>query len=189
MDRLIIGLGNPGSKYHYTKHNIGWDVFEELSFARDLKWNDKFKGHYSIYQNGDEKIFFLKPQTFMNLSGESVQPLMNFYKIPTENILVVHDELDLPFGTIAFKKGGGLAGHNGLKSIAAHLGTQEFKRVRMGIGRPVHGDVSNWVLSGYTGEDKDFFRPYLQGAAKALEEHIKFGFEKAATNYSKKKIV
>ena len=81
MDRLIIGLGNPGSKYHHSRHNIGWDVFEELSFADQLKWTDKFKGQYAVYQNGDEKIYFLKPQTFMNLSGESVQPLMNFFKI------------------------------------------------------------------------------------------------------------
>ncbi len=189
MDRLIVGLGNPGAKYHNSRHNIGWDVFEELNFFKDLKWNDKFKGQFAVHQNGTDKIYLLKPQTFMNLSGESVQPLMNFYKIDFENILVVHDELDLPFGTIAFKKGGGLAGHNGLKSIAAHLATQEFKRVRMGIGRPVHGDVSNWVLSGYTGEDKDFFKPYLQGAALALEDYIKLGFEKAATQYSKKKIV
>jgi PTH1 family peptidyl-tRNA hydrolase len=160
MDRLIVGLGNPGTKYQHTRHNIGWDVFEELSFAHDLKWVDKFKGLYSVYNNEADKIYFLKPQTFMNLSGESVQPLMNFFKIPLENTLVVHDELDLPFGTIAFKKGGGLAGHNGLKSIAASLGTQDFRRVRMGIGRPVHGDVSNWVLSGYTGEDNDFWQGF-----------------------------
>lgn len=189
MDRLIVGLGNPGSKYAYTRHNIGWDSFEELSFYNELKWNDKFKGQYAVYNNGGEKIYFLKPQTYMNLSGESVQPLMAFFKIPMENILVIHDELDLPFGTIAFKKGGGLAGHNGLKSIAATLGTQDFKRVRVGIGRPQHGDVSNWVLSGYTGEDKDFFRPFLKGTAQALEDYIKLGFDKAATTYSKKKIV
>jgi PTH1 family peptidyl-tRNA hydrolase len=189
MDRLIVGLGNPGSKYHNTRHNIGWDSFEELSFANELKWNEKFKGLYAVYNNDGDKIYFLKPQTFMNLSGESVQPMMAFFKIPVENILVIHDELDLPFGTIAFKKGGGLAGHNGLKSITATLGTQEFKRVRVGIGRPVHGDVSNWVLSGYTGEDKDFFRPFLKGTAQALEEYIKLGFDKAATIYSKKKIV
>lgn len=189
MDRLIVGLGNPGSKYHNSRHNIGWDSFEELSFFNDLKWIEKFKGIYAIYNNGPDKIYFLKPQTFMNLSGESVQPLMSFFKIDVENILIVHDELDLPFGTIAFKKGGGLAGHNGLKSITAKLGTQEFKRLRLGIGRPVNGDVSNWVLSGYTGEDKDFFRPYLKGAAAALEEYINMGFDKAATVYSKKKIV
>ena len=189
MDRLIIGLGNPGVKYHRTRHNIGWDSFEGLNFYSDLKWTDKFKGHYASYSVGPDKIYFLKPQTFMNLSGESVLPLMNFFKITMDNILVVHDELDLPFGTIAFKKGGGLAGHNGLKSIAAVLGSQDFKRLRLGIGRPVHGDVSNWVLSGYTGEDKDFFPAYIEGIAKALEEYINVGFDKAATQYSKKKIV
>ena len=189
MDRLIVGLGNPGSKYHHSRHNIGWDVFEELSFASDLLWTEKFKGFYATYNTGTDKIYFLKPQTFMNLSGESLQPMMAFFKIDIESILVVHDELDLPFGTIAFKKGGGLAGHNGLKSITEKLGSQEFKRLRVGIGRPLHGDVSNWVLSGYTGEDKDFFEPYLKGTAVAVEEYIKFGFDKAATIYSKKKIV
>ena len=81
MDRLIIGLGNPGSKYHHTRHNIGWDVFEELSFANELKWQDKFKGQFTLYTFNNEKIYFLKPQTYMNLSGESVLPLMNFFKI------------------------------------------------------------------------------------------------------------
>ncbi|MBC7538270.1 MAG: aminoacyl-tRNA hydrolase [Bacteriovorax sp.] len=189
MDLLIVGLGNPGSKYHHTRHNIGWDVFEELSFSSDLKWSEKFKGQYAVYNNGADKIYFLKPQTFMNLSGESVQPMIAFFKIDIENVLVVHDEIDLPFGIIAFKKGGGLAGHNGLKSITEKLGSQEFKRVRMGIGRPIHGDVSNWVLSGYTGEDKDFFVPFLKGAALAIEEYIKLGFDKTAMTYTKKKIV
>ncbi len=189
MDRLIIGLGNPGTKYHHTRHNIGWDTFEELTFSNELRWTEKFKGQYSVHSYGVDKIYFLKPQTYMNLSGESVQQLMNFFKIGIDNILVVHDELDLPFGTIAFKKGGGLAGHNGLKSITEKLGSQEYKRLRIGIGRPVHGDVSNWVLSGYEGVDKDFFRHYLKAAAEALEEYIKLGFDKAATTYSKKKVI
>ena len=189
MDRLIVGLGNPGVKYHHTRHNIGWDVFEELILLRDLRWTEKFKGLYTVYQHNEDKIYFLKPQTFMNLSGESVQALMNFFKIPLENILVVHDELDLPFGNIAFKNGGGLAGHNGLKSIAECLGSQEFKRLRMGIGRPVHGDVSNWVLSGYTDEDLAFIGHYLKGAASALLHFINFGFDKTATLYSKRKKV
>lgn len=189
MDRLIVGLGNPGSKYQHTRHNIGWDSFFELSFSGNLKWSEKFKGLFAVYTTEHGKIYFLKPQTFMNLSGESVRPMMDFFKVPIENILVVHDELDLPFGTIAFKNGGGLAGHNGLKSIAALLGTQEFKRLRIGIGRPPYGDVSNWVLSGYTGEDKEFFVPYLKGIAAALEEYINLGFDRAAINYSKKKIV
>jgi PTH1 family peptidyl-tRNA hydrolase len=189
MDRLIVGLGNPGSKYHHSRHNIGWDSFEELSFINELKWTEKFKGQFAVINSGPDKIYFLKPQTFMNLSGESVQLLVNFYKIAVEDILVIHDELDLPFGTMALKKGGGLAGHNGLKSIAEKLGSQEFRRLRVGIGRPVHGDVSNWVLSGYTGEDRDFFPTYLKGIAQIIEECIKNGFDKAATIYSKKKII
>ena len=189
MDRLIVGLGNPGSKYHQTRHNIGWDVFEELSFANELRWTEKFKGLYAVYNNGSEKIYFLKPQTFMNLSGESVRPLMDFFKIDIKQVLVVHDEIDLPFGTIAFKNGGGLAGHNGLKSIAEKLATQDFKRLRVGIGRPIHGDVSNWVLSGYTGEDKDFFGSYLKATAVVLEEYVKLGFEKVSLTYTKKKII
>lgn len=189
MDLLIVGLGNYGKKYEYTRHNIGWDIFEELSFAGNLNWQSKFKAEFAQTTVGNSKIYLLKPQTYMNLSGESVVPCMQFFKIPVENILVCHDELDLPFGTIMFKEGGGLAGHNGLKSIAGLTGTTEFKRLRIGIGRPQHGDVSNWVLSGYTGEDKDFFRPFLKETAKALELYMQDGFQKAATQYSKKKLV
>ena len=189
MDRLIVGLGNPGIKYHQTRHNIGWDVLTELTLLKDARWTEKFKGLYTTVQIDADKIYFLKPQTFMNLSGESVQPLMSFFKIKLDDILVIHDELDLPFGTVAFKKGGGLAGHNGLKSIAATLGTQEFKRLRMGIGRPVHGDVSNWVLSGYMGEDKDFLNNYLKAAASAVEHYINNDFDKTAILYSKRKKV
>jgi PTH1 family peptidyl-tRNA hydrolase len=187
MDRLIIGLGNPGVKYHHTRHNIGWDVFEEIPPLRDLRWIEKFKGLYTVYNYDGDKIYFLKPQTFMNLSGESVQPLVNFFKITLDNILVIHDEIDLPFGCIAFKNGGGLAGHNGLKSIAATLGSQDFKRLRMGIGRPEHGDVSNWVLSGYTGEDKDFLKHYLKATAASVEQYLKLGFDKASNRYNTSK--
>jgi PTH1 family peptidyl-tRNA hydrolase len=187
MDRLIVGLGNPGVKYHNTRHNIGWDVLEEISFLRDARWTEKFKGLYTVHTVDNDKIYFLKPQTFMNLSGESVQPLMNFFKITIDNILVIHDELDLPFGSIAFKNGGGLAGHNGLKSIAGSLGSQDFKRLRMGLGRPVHGDVSNWVLSGYTGEDKDFLGHCLKATAVAVEEYLKVGFDKASSRYNTSK--
>jgi PTH1 family peptidyl-tRNA hydrolase len=184
MDQLIIGLGNPGIKYHHTRHNIGFDVVEEFTSLKNLRWTEKFKGLYTVYNHDGSKIYFLKPQTFMNLSGESVVPLMNFFKITIENILVIHDEIDLPFGTVAFKNGGGLAGHNGLKSIAGLLGSQEFKRLRMGVGRPVHGDVSNWVLSGYMGEDNDFFTTYLKASALAVEYYLKFEFDKTANFYN-----
>lgn len=188
MPKLIVGLGNPGSQYHKTRHNIGWDSFEKLSFFDKLNWKEKFKGLYSIY-DGEDKIYMLKPQTYMNLSGESVQPLMSFFKIDVADLLVVHDELDLPYGTISFKNGGGLAGHNGLKSIAQCLGTQEFKRLRMGIGRPQHGSVSDWVLGHYHEDQKIVFDKYLEGSARAIESYLKSGFSVVQGRYNKKKIV
>lgn len=189
MTKLIVGLGNPGSEYQNTRHNIAWDALEKLSFYSELTWLQKNKGLCAIKDIDGEKFIFLMPQTYMNLSGESVAPFVNFYKIALEDILVIHDELDLEFGTVAYKDGGGLAGHNGLKSIAQCLGNQGFKRLRVGIGRPVHGSVSNWVLSGYHGEDKDFLGNYLEETAKAIETYIERGFQSAARSYSKKKLI
>ncbi len=189
MSFLIVGLGNPGKEYEYTKHNIGWDVFEKLSFYDDLIWKEKSKGHFASKDIYEEKFYFLKPQTYMNLSGESVIPFMNYFKVPKENVLICHDELDLPFGTVAYKNGGGLAGHNGLKSIAAQLGTNDFKRLRIGIGRPQHGDVSNWVLSRFAGEDADFHEEYLKKVAVAMNCYMKQGFTTAIQRYKKKKVI
>ncbi|WP_127715566.1 aminoacyl-tRNA hydrolase [Halobacteriovorax sp. HLS] len=189
MTKLIVGLGNPGSEYKNTRHNIAWDVLEKLSFFNDLTWLQKNKGLCATKDIDGEKFIFLMPQTYMNLSGESVAPFVNFYKVALEDILVIHDELDLDFGTVAYKDGGGLAGHNGLKSIAQCLGNQGFKRLRVGIGRPVHGSVSSWVLSGYHGEDKDFIDKYLEESAKVVETYIERGFQSAARSYSKKKLI
>lgn len=189
MARLIVGLGNPGKKYDLTRHNIGWDTIDKMSLVDGVNWTEKFKGLYATTNVVGEKVYFLKPQTFMNLSGESVVPMMQFFKIEVDEVLVVHDELDLEYGTIAFKDGGGLAGHNGLKSIAAQLGNQNFKRLRLGIGRPQRGSVSSWVLSGYDKDDGAVLSTYLEGAAQAIELFAKEGFAKAAREYSKKKIV
>lgn len=184
-DRLIIGLGNPGLKYAGTRHNIAWDLIDQ-TFSLD--WKSKFKGEYSSLDDSTGRIYFLKPQTYMNLSGESAKPMMDFFKIKKENILIVHDELDFPFGTVGFKPGGGLAGHNGLKSLALHLGDGEFKRLRLGIGRPVHGTVSDWVLSRFGEAEAPVLDSYFKLAGSALECYIKHGFEKAASLYSKKSI-
>jgi PTH1 family peptidyl-tRNA hydrolase len=151
---LIVGVGNPGSEYADTKHNIAWMLLDESPLFKSSIWKSKFKGEYTEANVKGEKVYALKPQTFMNLSGESVQPMAAFFKIPTAQILVIHDELDIPFGQVHFKMGGGFAGHNGLKSIAACLGTDQFARMRIGIGRPVHGDVANWVLSPFGKEEK-----------------------------------
>ena len=189
MDILIAGLGNPGSKYDGTRHNIGWDVLNYLDCFSQLQWREKFKGLYASFDIQDKRIHFLKPLTFMNLSGQSVSALMQFYKIELENILIIHDELDLPYGTIAFKNGGGLAGHNGLKSIAKDLASQDFLRLRMGIGRPVHGSVSHWVLSHYDEQQNVMLPDYFKKAAGAIELFMSEGFQKAASEYSKKQLI
>ena len=190
MSRLIAALGNPGSEYDGTRHNIGWDILNYLSFENNIRWQDKYKGVFGPFDHEKGgRIYFLKPMTFMNLSGESVQPAANFFKIPPEDILVLHDELDLPFGTIAFKSGGGLAGHNGLKSIAEKLGTKNFKRMRLGIGRPQKGNVTSWVLSKYDTEQREWFGNYMQEAAKALELYCRSGFDRASSKYSKKTLI
>ncbi|MBA2406084.1 MAG: aminoacyl-tRNA hydrolase [Bdellovibrionales bacterium] len=154
MFQLIVGLGNPGSEYAATRHNIGWMLMDYSPLFGAANWKSKFKGFYADVSYKGNKFYGLKPQTFMNLSGESVQPLAAFFKIEPSQILVLHDELDIPFGQVHFKMGGGLAGHNGLKSMAACLGTDNFARMRIGIGRPVHGTVANWVLSPFSKEEQ-----------------------------------
>lgn len=152
MFDLIVGVGNPGSQYAQTRHNVAWMLLDSLPMFSN--WKSKFKGYYSEGNVKGQKVYALKPQTFMNLSGESVQPMAAFFKIPPAKILVIHDELDIPFGQVHFKMGGGLAGHNGLKSIAAQLGTDQFARMRIGIGRPPVGSVSNWVLSPFSSDEQ-----------------------------------
>ena len=126
MSYLIVGLGNPGSKYRDTRHNIGFMSADSFADQENIPWKEKFKAEYGTFSYKGEKGYIVKPMTFMNLSGESVQKAAQFFKVEKENILVLHDELDLPFGTVELKKGGGLAGHNGLKSIAELLGTRDF---------------------------------------------------------------
>ena len=172
---LIVGVGNPGSQYADTKHNIAWMLLDESPLFRSSIWKSKFKGEYAEASVKGEKVYALKPQTFMNLSGESVQPMAAFFKISPAQILVIHDELDIPFGQVHFKMGGGLAGHNGLKSIAACLGTDMFARMRVGIGRPPHGDVSNWVLSPFGKDEKIQMPTLLQKLQDPLEKALTQG--------------
>lgn len=185
MIKLIVGLGNPGNEYARTRHNIGWMVIDQFN----LNWQKKFKGLYQIETHHGEKLYFLKPQTYMNLSGESVVELMNFFKIKIEEVLVVHDELDHAFGQVSLKKGGGLAGHNGLKSIAEMTGSQEFYRIRLGIGRPVHGSVADYVLGEFSSEEKKCIDTYLTKAKETVDVVISDGFDKAAQTYSKKVLI
>ena len=188
MNYLIVGLGNPGAEYKETRHNIAWNCFEYLSFYDELRWKSKFKGEYSSIERSGKKFFFLKPQTYMNLSGESVLALAQFYKISPSNIIVFHDDIDLDFGILLLKKGGGLAGHNGLKSIKSTLGTSDFLRFRIGVGKPSRGDVSNWVLSKFGPDEIPRLEDLYKLVSGAFDEFAKSGFEKASNRFSRKKV-
>ncbi len=161
---LFVGLGNPGPEYENNRHNIGFRVIDRMAEKfRAPSFRKKFLGEYAECIIDGVKCGLLKPQTFMNLSGQSVQAAMRFYKIPVESLFVFHDELDLPLMKMRVKTGGGAAGHNGLKSIDEHLGSQNYTRVRIGIGHPGDRDlVSNYVLS-------DFAKSESEGAEKMIE--------------------
>lgn len=155
---LVVGLGNPGKRYACTRHNIGLRAVEEVVNRLGGSWRGRWHGRVCETRDGDERIALLAPETFMNESGRSVSPAMRFYKLPPERLVVVHDELDLPLGDIRAKSGGGLAGHNGLRSVVQAIGTQDFLRVRIGIGRPERGDprpVAGWVLQPFAPETDD----------------------------------
>ncbi len=155
LEYLIAGLGNPGPRYAATRHNIGFLVAEELVERLGGSFRSKFSGRLAEVRDGDARLAILCPETFMNLSGRSVGPALRFYKLPPERLVVVHDELDLELGDVRTKAGGGLAGHNGLRSIAEAIGSQDFLRVRIGVGRPDRGEpvpVADWLLQPFRPE-------------------------------------
>ncbi|MEZ4302251.1 MAG: aminoacyl-tRNA hydrolase [Polyangiaceae bacterium] len=171
---LVVGLGNPGRQYSSHRHNVGFMVVDELAGAcRADVFRSKFNGEYAKGQLAGEEVVLLKPQTFMNESGRSVQAAIAFFKPSTDRVLVIHDELDLPFGTVRLKVGGGHAGHNGLRSIMACIGTGEFGRVRFGIGRPpagFRGEVADFVLSSFDGSERAELPDLLKKATDTVLE-------------------
>lgn len=190
--KLIVGLGNPGPKYRNTRHNIGFRVVDVLAEMGNpgvpVSYREKFKGHFMKARLGGEDVALLKPMTFMNLSGESVRPAMDFFDVPIDDVIVIHDELDLDPGTLRLKVGGGTAGHNGLKSIVQHA-SADFVRLRFGIGRPIgKGVVSNYVLSDFSADERITLSDEIAAAAKVVESVIKLGARQAmATVHQKKK--
>ncbi|KRM92967.1 aminoacyl-tRNA hydrolase [Liquorilactobacillus cacaonum] len=171
--KLVIGLGNVGKEYEETRHNVGFMVLDALAKKEEVKFN-KIKDEASLADfivNG-EKIMLVKPLTYMNESGRSVRPLMDFYKISEEDIIVVHDDMDLPVGHLRLRQKGSAGGHNGIKSIIAHLGTQEFKRIKIGIDHPQRVSVVDWVLSKFTKEQKNELEKGIEQAIDAIESWI-----------------
>lgn len=189
MVKLIVGVGNPGPEYELTRHNIAWIFLDTWNKLSSSNWQQKFKGEYTSFSQSGEKVYALKPQTFMNLSGESVAPMAKFFKINPDEILVIHDEVDLKFGQVQFKKGGGLAGHNGLKSIAKLIGTNDFYRLRMGVGRPERGSMSSWVLGKFPVEDTVDLEKILNATSDVLDIFFQSGFTKASNTINKKNIL
>lgn len=180
--KLIVGLGNPGIKYAQTRHNVGFAFINALcdKFGFNIKENKKFLGFADKVNISNHNVWLLKPETFMNHSGRSVASLANFYKISNEEILVVYDELDLPVGTAKLKKGGGHGGHNGLRDIIALTGSNDFYRLRLGIGHPGHkSKVVSWVLNRASKDDEISIDLAITKSLNIIEDLLDGNLEKA----------
>lgn len=182
---LVVGLGNPGADYALTRHNIGFMVIDEL--VKKLNASNVSSSSFLGECYKSQNHFLLKPMTYMNLSGNSVVKVKKFYKI--EKVVVIHDDLDLPFGALRFKEGGGHGGHNGLKSIDANIG-REYIRVRMGIGKPEHkGEVASYVLSRFSGEEEKHLDAWIERACEATLFLLDGTLMEASSKFSQKSIL
>lgn len=180
---LIVGLGNPGPNYETTRHNIGFMVIDELARRQNAQKLSSSSFNCDLFKFS--KHFLLKPLTFMNLSGDSIAAVKNFYKI--NEVVVIHDDLDLPFGTLRFKKGGGDGGHNGLKSTDERI-SKDYIRVRMGISRPEHkGEVSSYVLSPFNDKEQEYLPKWISHTCEAIEDLLQNSLEDISSKYTIKK--
>lgn len=183
--KLIVGLGNPGKQYEKTRHNAGFMVIDSLSkklgFALD---KSKCKAIYGIYNHRGEKIIFAKPQTFMNLSGESVQSLSHFYNVTTDDIIVIHDDLDLPLGKLRLRQKGSCGGQNGMRNIIDLLGTSEIKRIRLGISNDKQMDTKDYVLGKFSSEDYKVFETIVDKASEAVIYSLDNNFDVTMSKFN-----
>ncbi len=187
LDLLVAGLGNPGREYARTRHNVGFMVCDELARRHDGGFRSKFSADLAEVRLDGRRVALLKPQTFMNDSGRAVAPAVRFFKVSPESLLVVHDEVDLEPGRLQARVGGGLAGHNGLRSIAAALGTSEFLRLRVGVGRPERGDprpVADFVLSPFAPEAD--VETFVARAADAVETIVRDGHAETQQSFNER---
>ena len=184
---IVVFLGNPGPKYRDTRHNAGFMAADAMEKKLGVSINKlRFKALTAQATLGGEKVLLLKPQTYMNLSGESVSPAAAFYKVPPEQIIVVSDEVSLPIGKLRIRKSGSAGGHNGLKNIIAMLGTDAFPRIRMGVGAPPHADydMADWVLSSFKNQDADDMRSLAVRVCDAVECYIAEGPDRAMNKFN-----
>ena len=186
---LVVFLGNPGLKYEGTRHNAGFMTADAFARAHKVDINRvRFHALTGVCELGEEKVLLMKPQTFMNLSGEAAGEAARFYKIPSQHVLVVSDEIALPIGKLRVRAKGSAGGHNGLKNIIALLGTEEFPRIRLGVGAPPHPDydMADWVLSAFRNQDAEDMQKAAQRAADAVECYIEKGPDRAMNLYNTK---
>jgi PTH1 family peptidyl-tRNA hydrolase len=185
LDLLVVGLGNPGREYERTRHNVGWMVVDELARRHDGSWRAKFNGRVAEIRLDGHRVALLKPETYMNESGRAVGAAARFYKVDPDAVLVVHDEGDFDLGRLQARRGGGLAGHNGLRSIAQHLDSYDFLRLRIGVGRPERGDrrsLADYVLSAF--EPHDDAESIVSRAADAIESLDAEGLERTQARFN-----
>jgi len=184
---IIVGLGNSGDRYEHTRHNVGFDTVDALADSLDIPVQRlKFKALTNTATIAGEKVLLMKPVTFMNLSGEAVEPAAAFYKVPADHILVISDEVALPPGKLRIRKGGSAGGHNGLKNIIAHLHTDQFPRIRIGVGEKPHPDydMADWVLGKPQGEDRKLVDDAISRAAQAIQCYIQEGPDRAMSKFN-----
>ncbi|MDC0718826.1 aminoacyl-tRNA hydrolase [Nannocystis bainbridge] len=183
---LLVGLGNPGARYARTRHNIGFMAVDAWcdKATSSPSWSEKWKAQVATLGTGSSRVVALKPQTFMNRSGQSVVPAAQFLRVPPPQILVVHDEVDFPLGRLAVKKGGGHGGHNGLRDILQLLGNGDFLRIRLGIGRPVHGEVADHVLSDFRPDEEPVVDDLLARAVAAITSVTREGVVTAMNKFN-----
>jgi PTH1 family peptidyl-tRNA hydrolase len=184
---IVAGLGNPGPTYQWTRHNAGFLFLDRLADRENCSITKKtFSAFCGELNFSGHRLIFLKPQTFMNLSGVSVMQALQFHKLPLSNLIVIHDELDLPFGAVRFKNGGGHGGHNGLRSIMENLGKGDFIRLRIGIGKSLHGDTTNHVLGKIPPEQMEVLARVLDGGTEMLKVMLTEGLPKSMSLYHNK---
>ena len=178
---IIVGLGNPEPEYSNTRHNMGFDTINKIAKKYNIEFSKtNFKGIYGTGIIEGEKVILLKPQTYMNLSGESIKEIIDFYKLNTDNLIIIYDDIDIEPGIIKLRKTGGPGTHNGMKSVIKEIGTEKFPRVRVGIGKPEHkGDLINYVIGKIPEEDKKILEKSTDVAKDAVIEIIKNGMDKA----------
>ena len=187
VEWLLVCLGNPGDPYENTRHNVGFQVADEIAARKDVPVQRlKFRALTNTVELGGAKVLLMKPVTYMNLSGEAAREAAAFYKVPPERVLVVSDDVALPPGRLRIRKGGSAGGHNGLKNLIQHLGTDQFPRVRVGVGEKPHPDydMADWVLGKLQGEDKKAVDAAVKRAADAVECLIREGPDRAMSRYN-----